>query len=161
MEYKPGDFVVHPSHGVGQIVTIEEMEFATQRQSLFYRVGFGKTTIWVQVKNERGIRAITSKADLTYYRNVLESPPVSLNSDFRLRQKELETRLQDRSFEILCEVVRDLYALSEERALNNYESNLFRRTSHSLQQEWAVSSGISFEDTTQLINEMLQKGSIK
>jgi CarD family transcriptional regulator len=161
MEHKPGDLVVHPAHGVGHIVAIEEMEFVVKKQSLFYRVGFDKTTIWVQVQNDGGIRAITKKADLAHYRNILESPPVSLDRNFHIRQKELETRLQNRSFQILCEVVRDLNALSGEKVLNNYERNLFRRTSHSLKQEWAFSSGIPLEETTLLINEMLQRGSIK
>jgi CarD family transcriptional regulator len=158
--HKPEDLVVHPAHGVGQIVAIEEMEFVG-KPSLFYRVGFDKTTIWVPVENVGGIRALTKKGDLTHYRDVLESPPESLDRDFHRRQKELETRLQNRSFQILCEVVRDLNALSGQKELNNYERNLFRRTSHSLKQEWAFSSGIPLDETNRLINDMLQRGSLK
>jgi CarD family transcriptional regulator len=160
MLHKPGDLVVHSNHGVGEIVAVEEMEFVG-KQSLFYRVGFDKTTIWVQVQNDVGIRALTKKADLAHYRNVLESPAISFDRNFHLRQKELERRLQNRSFQILCEVVRDLNALNGEKVLNNYERNLFRKTSRSLQQEWAFSSGIPLEEATQLIRDMLHIGSLK
>lgn len=181
MDYKPGDYVVHPAYGVGQIVAIEEMEFVEKRHKLFYRVEFGKTTIWVPVQvetgtnlqesqvvaslrplqTEVGIRAITVKSDLTQYRKILESPPASLDGDFRKRQYELEKKLQNSSFQILCEVVRDLHALRGVKVLNNYEKNLFQRTSRSLNQEWAASSGVPVEETARLINAMLQKGSVK
>jgi RNA polymerase-interacting CarD/CdnL/TRCF family regulator len=157
MGHKPGDLVVHQVHGVGHVVAIEEMDFSGKNHSLFYRVGFDKTTIWIQVQNDRGIRAVTARADLPRYRNVLESPPVALNPNFHLRQKELENRLQNRSFGILCEVVRDLNALKRVKVLNNYERDLFRRTIGSLQQEWAISSGVRLDESSRLIDDMLEK----
>jgi CarD family transcriptional regulator len=161
MDYQPGDYVVHPIHGVGQIVSIQVMEFVENKQTLFYQVGFEGMTVWVQVEDHGGLRALTTKADLYHYRRILESPPESLGRDFRDRKKKLEARLQNHSFQILCEVVRDLYALSKEKTLNNYESRLFRNKRLSLQQEWAFSSGIPVEEMFLLIDEMLQKSATR
>jgi RNA polymerase-interacting CarD/CdnL/TRCF family regulator len=161
MEHNPGDFVVHPHHGVGQIIAIEEMEFVATEKTVFYRVGFEKTTIWIEVESRRGIRPIIPKADLAQYRQVLESPPVSFDSNFNVRQNDLEKRLQNLTFQILCEIVRDLNGLSETKVLNNYEKNLFKRTSRFLRQEWAVSSGTPVEEINRLILNMLQKSSVK
>jgi RNA polymerase-interacting CarD/CdnL/TRCF family regulator len=158
MEHKPGDYVVHPHHGVGQITAIEEMEFVAAEKADFYRVDFEKTTIWVKVHFDGAIRPMISKSDLSRYCQILESPPVPLAREFNLRQNELEKRLQTLTFQMLCEIVRDLNGLSGEKALNNYEKNIFQRTSRSLNQEWAISSGATLDEATRLIQKMLEKG---
>ncbi len=157
-QFHIGDFVVHPMHGIGRVAAIQEMEFVADKQTLFYQVGFDNKTVWVQVQDGEALRAVTLKAALAHYRDILESPPVPMNSDFHVRQRELADRLKDHSFQNLCEVVRDLNALSKAKVLNNYERGLFKRTSATLQQEWAVASGMPLNEAVSSIEAMLQKG---
>ncbi len=157
MDHQTGDVIVHASFGVGHIAAIEEMEFISDEQALFYRIAFDKTTIWIPVQTEHSsrFRSLTPKADLARYRTVLASTPGLLAGDFRIRQDELAGRLKQGSFQDLCEVVRDLCAYSVEKKLNKSEHALLKKTRLSLEQEWAASSGISQEQASLEIEAIL------
>jgi RNA polymerase-interacting CarD/CdnL/TRCF family regulator len=157
MDHQTGDVIVHASFGVGHITAVEEMEFIADEQALFYRVAFDKTTIWIPVQNEHSsrFRSLTPKADLARYRAVLASKPGLLADDFRIRQDELASRLKQGSFQDLCEIVRDLRAFSTEKELNKSDQTLLNKARLSLEQEWAASSGISQEQASLEIQEIL------
>jgi RNA polymerase-interacting CarD/CdnL/TRCF family regulator len=160
MDFRRGDCVVHPSFGLGTVVKIEEMDFAGNKQRLFYRVNFINSTVWipVNVPNTRGIRPVTPKRALTRYRRVLKNPPEILEDDFRKRQAELEERARQGSFRTLCELVRDLTARDRFKPLNGFDLNLLRQSRESLQQEWAASSGKTPDEAALEIDTLLQKG---
>lgn len=160
MNFSCGDDVVHQRFGVGTIVSIEEMEFGGDGPCVYYRVDFGKTTLWVPVKipKSRGLRPVTPKRDLARYRSVLESRPVHLNDNFRKRQSELEDRMDHGTFQALCEVVRDLSARNREKVLSNYELTLLRRTRAAMDSEWARSSNLSMIHAVDEIDALLRKG---
>jgi RNA polymerase-interacting CarD/CdnL/TRCF family regulator len=158
MDYKRGDYVVHPNHGLGTVVNIEEMDFAGNKPSLFYRVDFRSTTVWIPVNTDRvGLRPLTNKRDLTDYQDLLKMPPAYLEDDFRKRQNELEARLEDGKFQGLCEVVRDLSARHQQRALNNFDSAMLKQSREALVQEWAASKGISPSEAAKEIDTLLAK----
>jgi CarD family transcriptional regulator len=160
MDFNLGEQVIHPSFGIGKIITVEEMVVNGQAPSPFYRVDFGKTTIWVPVKPEKivGIRPVTPFKDLVHYRNLLKSTPDQLEEDFRKRQEQLGARLGKGTFEALCEVVRDLSARLRSKNLNKYESNVLKQTREALVQEWALTSGISPGEAGLDIDQSLGKG---
>ncbi|HEY5573778.1 MAG TPA: hypothetical protein VIK64_12235 [Anaerolineales bacterium] len=160
MNFSCGDDVVHPKFGVGTVVCIEEMVFSGDGPSVFYRVDFGKTTLWIPVKipKSRGIRPVTHKRDLARYRSVLKSQPVHLNDNFRKRQVELEDRMDAGTFQSLCEVVRDLSARNREKILSNYELTLLRRTREAMDSEWARASNLPLVDAADEIDALLRKG---
>jgi CarD family transcriptional regulator len=158
MEYKQGDYVVHPNHGLGTVITIEEMNFAGNKPCLFYRVDFRSTTVWIPVDTERvGLRPLTGKRELSNYKDVLRHSPVYLEDDFRKRQSELEARLEDGAFQGLCEVVRDLSARHQQRALNNFDSAMLKQSREALIQEWAASKGISPAEAEKEIFALLEE----
>lgn len=160
MNFSCGDYVVHPKFGVGTVVCIEEMVFSGDDPSVFYRVDFGKTTLWIPVKipKSRGIRPVTPKRDLARYRSLLKSRPVHLNDNFRKRQVELEDRMHQGTFQALCEVVRDLSARNRERILSNYELTLLRRTREAMDSEWARASNLPLVNAAEEIDALLHKG---
>jgi RNA polymerase-interacting CarD/CdnL/TRCF family regulator len=106
MNFNLGDCVVHQTLGIGKVVSIEEMNFASAEPHLFYRIDFFKSTIWVAVgePSKGRLRPITPKSHLAQYRAVLKRSPVSFDNDFRKRQIELEKRMDEGSFQGLCEV---------------------------------------------------------
>jgi CarD family transcriptional regulator len=160
MNFNQGDYVVHQNFGVGTVKSIEGMNLTGTEPRLFYRIDFLKSTIWVPVGHqpERGLRPVTPKKDLDQYRALLESIPIKLNEDFRKRQIELEKRLDRGTFQGLCEIVRDLYALKSAQSLNYYEQTLYNQAWASLVMEWSTSSGISPNEASREIEGYLQKG---
>ena len=106
MQFKIGDLVVHPAFGIGHIVEIEEKQFsAKEAMHLYYKIARPKHTMWIRVEAQEasGLRLETVGSDLDQYRDVLKSPPVSLNANSKQRQLELSQRLQEGSFRGMCE----------------------------------------------------------
>jgi RNA polymerase-interacting CarD/CdnL/TRCF family regulator len=159
MNFSLGEKVVHQSFGIGSVITVEEMAFNGQAPSQFYRVDFGKTTLWVPVKPEKatGIRPVTPIKDLGRYRRLLKSAPVQLEEDFRKRQEQLGARLGKGTFEALCEVVRDLSARLKSRHLNKFEAVMLRQSREALVEEWALTSGLSLGEAGIDIDRSLEK----
>ena len=64
IEFKIGDIVVYPKHGVGEIISIEIMEIATIK-SRFYVVKMEQSKLTIRVpvdkQHEVGLRKISSK----------------------------------------------------------------------------------------------------
>lgn len=160
MNFNQGDRVVHQNFGVGTVQSIEGMKFSGSQPRLFYRVEFPKTTIWVPVGNQPsgGLRPVTPKNQLYRFRDLLKSSPRTLDTDFRLRHKELENRVESGSFEALCEVIRDLSAWNHRKPLNNYEKELLKQLRSALAAEWSVASGMNIREALDEIDGYLLKG---
>jgi len=153
MQFKVGDPVVHPAYGIGRIVEIEEKRFSEKGARLYYKVTLPKRTIWipVEVHGAGGLRLVTAKNELDHYRNLLKSRPVPLHKNHHRRHLELVSRLKQGSFQVVCEVVRDLTAWGWQKPLGQTDSATLQKTRHSLYQEWATAAGVS---TTEAIKEI-------
>jgi CarD family transcriptional regulator len=167
MQFKVGNFVVHPVYGVGQILKIEEKQFSDVKACLYYKITLSiRSTIWVPVEAQTviGLRLATTKKDLDQYRHLLKSQPVALMKDHSKRQGELSDRLKEASFQVMCEVVRDLTALDEHKRLSATDRTLLLKTRKNLSQEWAVAANISATEAIQEIDGLLlqttQQGSM-
>lgn len=160
MNFNIGDCVVHKNFGVGIVVSIEGMRLSAEGPHLFYRVDFSRSTVWVPVGHqpEGGLRPITPKNQLYRYRALLKSSSVSLGDNFRKRRIELEKRMDQGTFQGLCEVIRDLTALNAAKSLNYYEKTLFRQSREALVSEWATTSGMSQSETMGEIDGCLELG---
>ncbi|NTU62122.1 MAG: hypothetical protein HGB05_01660 [Chloroflexi bacterium] len=159
MPFKAGDSIVHPTHGVGNIMRLEEKSLIEDQPRWYYVVAVDKSTLWVPVdeNNVAGLRAVTSKKDLDRYRAVLKSQPSVLERDHNKRRTLIHERVKHGSFQNLCEVVRDLSAQSWKRPLSEADLTLLQRLSHSLYREWAAAAGVSLPDATAEIQALLQE----
>ena len=110
MQFNVGDVVVHPAHGVGRIVKLEEKRLFGAEARLYYELSTAKSTVWVPVEGNltAALRPVTSKNALAHYRNLLKSRSAALDKDHRQRNFELNARLKDGSFQAVCGVIRDL-----------------------------------------------------
>ena len=153
-QFKVGDIVVHPVYGVGHIAQIEEKQFSEKVRRLYYRIALlPKHTIWIPVETyERsGLRSVTAKNELEQYRDLLKSRPVTLPKKFDLRHRELLGRLNQGSFQVVVEVVRDLTAWSWRKPLGSVDIATLQKTRESLYREWATAAGVT---TTEAIKEI-------
>ena len=159
MEFKVGDIVVHPAHGLGHIVRLESKGLSGEELCLYYEVATAKSTVWVPVNGHDAIslRLLTRKADLGRYRAVLNGPPAAPNKDHRQRRLELGDRMRQVPFQAVCEVVRDLTALGWHKTLNDTDSTWLRKAHGKLCQEWAAADGVSIVEAAQEVGALLKQ----
>jgi RNA polymerase-interacting CarD/CdnL/TRCF family regulator len=153
MQLKIGDLVVHPAFGIGHIVEIEKRPLSEKETRLYYKVVRLKHTMWIRVEAQEvtGLRLVTAKSDLDYYRDLLKSLPVPLNTNLQQRHLDLVSRLTQGSFQSVCEVMRDLTAWGWREPLDRADTTTLQKTRDSLSQEWATAAGGS---TTEAIREI-------
>jgi RNA polymerase-interacting CarD/CdnL/TRCF family regulator len=160
MEFHPGDDVVHPNYGVGRIVRLEERQLAEAESRLYYVLAFGQTTVWMPVhaNGSSALRLVTAPRDLDRYRNLLKSRPAELDRDYKKRRLGINEQLARGSFQIVCEIVRDLTALGWHRPLTGLDASLLTKVRGSLWQEWAISTGQPLPDAIHEVTALLQTG---
>lgn len=157
--FQVGDQVVHPQHGVGRVIKLEERSFAPGAMRLYYEVSLvNGSTVWVPMDlSISGLRKVTSRGEITVCRKILEARPSPLDEDARYRQSGLAARLKKGTVRTQCEVVRDLYAFGEHRSLNGTIGIFYKAAQEVLCQEWATVEGVPLAEAVQEIERLLEK----
>ncbi len=160
MEFRPGDDVVHPGYGVGRIVRLEERELAASGLRWYYVLAINTATVWmpIQADGSTTLRAVTRKEDLDQYRTVLSNRPTVLDRDYKKRRLDLIERLAQSSFQVMCEIVRDLSAFGWSRPMGEPDAALLKKVKDNLGREWAVATGQSDHDAIQEVEALLRAG---
>jgi RNA polymerase-interacting CarD/CdnL/TRCF family regulator len=160
MEFHSGDAVVHPNYGVGSIVRLEERQLAEANTRLYYVLAFGKTTVWLPVNaaGPSALRLVTAPRDLERYRSLLKGRPVELDRDYKKRRLDINEQLAHGSFQIVCEIVRDLTALGWYRPLAGVDASLLSKVRANLWEEWATSTGQPLPEAIHEVTALLDAG---
>jgi CarD family transcriptional regulator len=162
MTFKVGDQVVHPQHGVGRVVKLEDKEFESGVIRRYYEISMlGGSTVWAPVDLETvGLRKPAERSDIAHCRKLLASRASPLTEDARTRQSYMLARLRQGTISTFCEVVRDLYAFGEHKSLYGTIAGFYRVTKDVLCQEWAMVEGITHSEAMQEIDTLLEKGRV-
>ena len=160
MIFQVGDRVVHPQHGVGQVVKLEDKEFESGVVRRYYEISMlGGSTVWAPVDIVTvGLRKPAERSEIIRCRKILVSRPSPFKDDGRTRQSNLLARLRQGTISTFCEVVRDLYAYGEHKSLYGTIAGFFRVTKDVLCQEWALVEGITHLEALDEIDALLEKG---
>jgi CarD family transcriptional regulator len=157
MNYAIGDTVVHWNHGIGTVVAIDKKDLAGETQ-LYYVVDVKQYKLWVPVKdaNEGTIRFPTESAQFKELFDILRMPGEPLAENQFQRKSELRERMQKRTLEGLCHVIRDLAELSHRHTLNQNDTTILLRAEEHLLDEWELSLGVSRFDAMHDLEALLQ-----
>lgn len=160
MQFKVGDEVMHASHGNGQIVAIEEKRLSGREPRLFYAVAISNGMVWVPTDSgsAASLRPLVSNSDLIHCRALLKGRPTQLNTDWRQRGRDRTNSLREGSFEIRCEVVRDLTAYGWPKPLRESDASALRKIQEAVCQEWATAEGVLPSEASREITALLQEG---
>jgi RNA polymerase-interacting CarD/CdnL/TRCF family regulator len=160
MEFRSGDHIVHSDYGVGSIVRLENRQIAESQTRQYYVLVFGRTTVWspVQASGAAQLRPVTDAEDLDHYRALLKGRPAPLDRDYKKRRLDINEQLAHGSFQVVCEIVRDLTALGWHRRMNDIDASLLKKVRANLWEEWATSTGQSLPDAIGEVSALLQAG---
>lgn len=157
--FEIGDRVVHPQHGVGQIVKLEDWEFERGDSRRYYEIHIpGGSTVWVPIDlSNSGLRRLANKSEIARCREILKSRPSPLTEDGRVRQSTLATHLKRGTIAAQCEVVRDLFAFVAHKPAYGTITAFLEAMLRVLCQEWAIVEGITISEATFEIHSLLEK----
>jgi CarD family transcriptional regulator len=158
--FKTSEFIVYPSHGVGQIVAIEEQEVAGAKLELFV-INF--------VKDKMTLRVPTAKIASVGMRKLAEAPLVrraleTLKGRARIkrtmwsrRAQEYEAKINSGDLIAVSEVVRDLFRSDRQPEQSYSERQLYEAALDRMAREIAAVKKVPDEEAVAEIEQILDK----
>jgi RNA polymerase-interacting CarD/CdnL/TRCF family regulator len=140
MNFQKGDTVMHSTHGIGQIVNLEEQALSGSK-TIYYVVQVRDMTVWVPADSKVAsrLRSPTPKPRFQQVLNILSSPSKPLPQDRHERKTHLLALQQDGRPESFCQVIRDLSAYQKQQArpMNDNDRTILKQSRNTLLGEWA------------------------
>ena len=159
--FKTNEFIVYPSHGVGQIIAIEEQEVAGLKLELFV-INF--------VKDKMTLRVPTAKIATVGMRKLAEAPLVkraleTLKGRARIkrtmwsrRAQEYEAKINSGDIVAISEVVRDLFRSETQPEQSYSERQLYEAALDRLSREISAVQHVTETEAVKEIEAALAKG---
>jgi len=130
--FAPGDYVVYPTHGVGQIIGVEDQTVAGMSLRVF-AISFENEKMILRVPVEKakqaGLRAISTRKEMQTALTTLKGRARIKRVIWSRRAQEYEAKINSGSPTSIAEVVRDLHrapiasARSTKRRLTAWRAN--------------------------------------
>ena len=158
--FRTNEFIVYPSHGVGQILAIEEQEVAGAKLELFV-INF--------VKDKMTLRVPTAKIASVGMRKLAEPPLVrraleTLKGRARIkrtmwsrRAQEYEAKINSGDIVAIAEVVRDLFRSDTQPEQSYSERQLYESALDRMAREVAAIERIDRDAAIAMLNKSLVK----
>ena len=144
-EFRPDDFVVYPTHGVGRIVSIEEQEVAGLRLEMFV-ISFEKDKMTLRVPTARateiGMRGLSTPDLVEQALNTLKGKARVKRAMWSRGAQEYEQKINSGDLMSIAEVVRDLHRNDDQREQSYSERQLYEAALDRLTREVAAVSGM-------------------
>ena len=159
-EFKIGEIVVYPKHGVGEIIKIESMEVSSIKTKFYVvKMEQGKLTIRVPLdkQNEVGLRKISSKKIIEEVFNILKLKPKIRRIMWSRRAQEYDTKIFSGDPIKIGEVVRDLFRKNSQPEQSYSERQMFQVAIERLAREVAAVEKTDYFQSTEKIETILSK----
>jgi CarD family transcriptional regulator len=157
-EFRPGEFVVYPAHGVGQILAIEVQTIAGACLE-FFVIYFAKSKMRLQVPTRKapsvGMRKLSSSATIEQARLTLSETPRRMRVNWSRLINEYEAKIKSGDIIALAEATRDLYRRSANSEQSYSERQLYTAALHRLAEEVAMVAGTTEENAVSELEGVL------
>ena len=159
LEFKIGEVVVYPKHGVGEIIKIEQMEIASIKTK-FYVVKMEQSKLTIRVpldkQEEVGLRKISSKKIIDDVFEILKLKPKIRRIMWSRRAQEYETKIFSGEPIKIAEVVRDLFRKNSQAEQSYSERQMFQVAIERLAREVAAVEKTDYFQSTEKIETTLR-----
>lgn len=139
-QFKIGDKVVYPNHGVGVIEQIQSKEFGGAA-STFYslRILANDSTVLVPTDNtlQVGLRPVIQKREIPRVYQVLEDGEIAITGDWKGRYQENCEKMRTGSIVDVATVFKNLTYLSQSKTLSYRERKMLDKAKYLIVSEIA------------------------
>ncbi len=157
---KKGEFVVYPTHGVGQIMGTEQKSIGGMEVELIV-INFEQDRLMVRVPSNRaptsGLRLISSKDTMDEAVKSLKGRMRAKKTMWARRAMEYEAKINSGNPQQLAEVVRDLYKPETQVEQSFSERQLFQTAITRLAREYALVEEIDEKIAQTMLISMMDK----
>jgi CarD family transcriptional regulator len=160
LRFKPGDKVVYPNHGVGEIEEIRSRDIAGAVQDFYHlKIYANQTTVMVPVGNSRtvGLRKLFAKKQILELFDHLCSGDIDIYSNWKGRYKENAEKMRSGHLFDMADVLKNLEHLSKRKALSYREKQMYEKAKYLIVSEIAIVEKQTEERVEERIDEALEK----
>lgn len=160
MDYKIGDKVVYPNHGVG---VVEQINYGVLngRTERYYMIRIVSSGLRVMVPQSNagtvGLRSVIRSNESNQVLGFLEKGKLNSHPDWKHRFKENSERMRTGSLIEVAAVLKSLVALSRTKPLSFREKKMLERAKYLLVSELATARNSSAENMEGALVKSLAK----
>jgi CarD family transcriptional regulator len=164
MEYKIGDKVVYPNHGVG---VVEQISYGVLngRTERYFMIRIISSGLRVMVPSSNapavGLRSVIRSIDASKVLGFLEKGKLNSHHDWKHRFKENSERMRTGSLLEVAVVLKSLVSLSRSKPLSFREKKMLERAKYLLVSEMATARNLTAENAEGLVVKSLAKAKLQ
>ena len=162
--FRVNEFIVYPSHGVGQISEISNQQFGDAELELFV-ISFDKEkmTLLLPLDKavENGMRKLADKTMMTGAMKTLRGRARIKRTMWSRRAQEYEAKINSGDLVATAEVVRDLYRNENQPEQSYSERQLYESALDRMAREVAAINKTELEVATANLEDVLSKATTK
>ena len=160
INFKIGELVVYPAHGVGKISNVEEQEIAGVKLEL-YIVDFEKEKLRLKVPTNRaeqkGMRHLADRAMIEQSMKVIRGRARIKRTMWSRRAQEYDAKINSGDLISVAEVVRDLYRSDRQPEQSYSERQLFEQALARFARELAAVRKVDEDQCVRELEEYLAR----
>jgi len=164
MDFKLGEKVVYPNHGVGIIEQIS-YGYVNGRSERFYMLRIASSGLKVMVPHSNvenvGLRAVIRNQEVTQVFSFLEKGRSISHHDWKHRFKENSERMRTGSLMEVAAVLKGLVVLSRTKPLSFREKKMLERAKYLLVSELATARNTSEQVVESSLVKALAKAKLQ
>ncbi|NQY82586.1 MAG: CarD family transcriptional regulator [Alphaproteobacteria bacterium] len=158
-DFPEGNYVVYPTHGVGQVEGVEEVSVGGQSLSLL-KITFMQERLSVRLPiqkiNDMGLRPVSSTIEMQSALDALSKKKRVGRKMWSRRAQEYESKINSGDPVAVAEVVRDLFRRSSAAEQSFSERQLYRAALERFSRELAAVRAIDEEAAIKQVEDILE-----
>ena len=160
IEYRIGDKVVYPNHGVGVIEQIN-YGFLEGRTEKYYMLRICSSGLKVMVPQTNagtvGLRPVIRNGETVRVLSYLEKGKCNAHHDWKHRFKENSERMRTGALIEVAAVLKSLVSLSRTKPLSFREKKMLDRSRHMLIAEISIATNVAEPEAAAMLERALAK----
>lgn len=158
LEFAAGDFVVYPTHGVGQVTGVETHEIAEQKLKLFI-ISFERERMTLKVPinkvKDSGLRKLSNRKVIDTALKTLKGRVRVKRTMWSRRAQEYEAKINSGDPIYIAEVVRDLHRKEDQPDQSYSERQMYQAALDRLARELAAVESSEHDDAVEKLERIL------
>ncbi len=158
-DFSSGDYVVYPTHGVGQVTGIENQEVAGQKLKMLV-VDFNKERMTLRIPIAKatgaGLRRLSSRKIMDTALKTLKGRSRVKRTMWSRRAQEYEAKINSGDPVSIAEVVRDLHRNVGQPDQSYSERQIYQAAFERLVREFAAVEKINEQQATERLEKVLR-----